>query len=211
MSKLHGIPESFPLHPVLCREKETVPRDAWSLGFFFQALLFTSRARELPAANWENAPAPRLAPAPRYPTLAEVLHSKKLHLQTSFHDYSAVRRNLASWSGGSPQLKSHLSYRAGCQGTFQKLQIKIPSAAITKLTNPELQSLVTARLKHFLYTFSARLPLPPSAGLSQQVIPERPERAWAVQPSLQLQTDEEARPRSPTCLCHTHRRLPVLN
>lgn len=86
----------------------------------------------------------------------------------------------------------------GMLGYFLDTPNQIPSPGITKLTTPELQSPVTARLKHFLYTFSAGLPLPPSAGLSQQVIPrERPEWAWAAQPSLQLQTDEEARPTRP--------------
>lgn len=47
-------------------------------------------------------------------------------------------------------------------GNFPETPNQIPSAGITKLTTPELQSPVTARLKHFLYTFSARSPAPPT-------------------------------------------------
>lgn len=167
MSKLHGISESFPLHPPLCREKETAPRVAWSLGFLFQTLLFTSSARELPAVNWEKN-TPLLPRHPDTPNLAAaLLYSKEAtHLQTSFHDHYASP-SAEAWllvGAGEPPTKITTILPGGMSGNFPETPSQIPSAGITKLTTPELQSPVTAQLKHFLYTFSARLPLPPSPG-----------------------------------------------
>lgn len=155
-------------------KRNRVRRLARNLGFLSQTLLFTSSARELPAVKLGKT-LPSTPQHPDTPTLAGVLQAKKLHLLTSFVSgllRFAVRRSLTSCGGRmSPPTKVTTILPGGMSGNFPETPNQIPSAGITKLTTPELQSPVTARLKHFLYTFSARLPLPPSAGLSQQVIP----------------------------------------
>lgn len=58
-------------------------------------------------------------------------------------------------------------------GNFPEITSQILSAVVTKFTTPELQLPVTARLKHFLYTFACS-PAPPTfSGFSQQVNPLR--------------------------------------
>lgn len=58
-------------------------------------------------------------------------------------------------------------------GNFPEISSQILSAGVTKCTTAELQSPVTAQLKHFLYTFSCSCAPPIFWGFSQQVIPGR--------------------------------------
>lgn len=90
-------------------------------------------------------------------------------------------------------------------GNFPESCSEILSAGETKFTTAELQSPATARLKHFLYTFSGSRAPPAFCGVQSTRHPrERHEWARAVQTSLQLPTDEEARPTRLNCLPHTH-------
>lgn len=97
-------------------------------------------------------------------------------------------------------------------GNFSGIASQALSAGVAEFTTAEFRPPVTAPLKHFLYTFSRSRAPPVFCGAqSTSRPPERLEWAWAAQPSLQLQIDEEARPTRLNCLHHTQRGLPVLN
>lgn len=123
--------------------------------------------------NRENAP-----PPPRFqipPPWLEFSYTLRSCTPNIIHFMTAPLHHQQKpgflWGRMNPTTKITTILPGGMSGNFPETPNQIPSVGITKLTTPELQSPVTARLKHFLYTFSARLPLPPSAGLSQQVIP----------------------------------------